>query len=66
MRGKPAAVICTEPFIVTAKARGAAFGLEDYPFAVVPHPLGRLPQEEVRERATLALPQVLKLLIRNP
>lgn len=62
-RGKPAAVVCTDRFIVTARAQAAACGLPDYPFAVVPHPIGRLPQEVLRERAALAAPQVVKLLL---
>ena len=62
-RGKPAAVVCTDRFIVTARAQAAACGLPDYPFAVVPHPIGRLPEEVLRERAEQAAPQVVKLLL---
>jgi hypothetical protein len=38
-------------------------GISDYPFAVVPHPLGSLTLEALRERAVQAAPQVLQLLL---
>ena len=62
-RGVPTAVICTEPFVSSAKAMAQIGGISDYPFAVVPHPLGSLTQETLRERAVQAAPQVLQLLL---
>ena len=59
----PTAVICTEPFVSSAKAMAQIGGLPNYPFAVVPHPLGSLTPENLRERAMLAAPQVLQLLL---
>ncbi len=60
--GKPAACICTEPFTTTAKAVTKLRGLEDYPFAVVPHPIGTLEDDDLMARARQALPQVLQIL----
>ena len=60
--GLPAAVICTRPFIPTAKAMAAVCGLPDYPFAVVDHPIGSLTPDQLRSRAEAALPQVLAAL----
>jgi hypothetical protein len=62
-RGKPAAVVCTDKFVITARARAEVLGLPEYPFAVIPHPLGRLPEEALRERVEIALPQVVNLLL---
>ena len=62
VRGTPAAVVCTEPFIVTAKAMARARGRADYPFAVIPHPIGSAADAELRARADAALPQVVRLL----
>ncbi len=62
-RGKPAAVVCSDRFVVTAKAQAETCGSPDYPFAVVEHPIGRLPDEVLRERVAAALPQVVKLLL---
>jgi hypothetical protein len=62
-RNVPAAVICTSPFIPTAKAMARACSLPDYPFAVVKHPLGSLTQAELLRRAEDALPQVVSILL---
>ena len=61
-RGIPAAVICTEPFIATAKAMAKICGLPDYPFATVRHPIGSLAAIEVERRAEAVLPQVVAIL----
>ena len=61
-RGIPAALVCTEPFIPTVRAMHEIVGLPDYPYAVVPHPIGRLSEPELRERVEHALPQVVRLL----
>ena len=59
----PAAVICTDQFIESAKAQAAICGNPAYPFAVVPHPIGSLTPAELRERARLATAQVIDILI---
>ena len=62
VRGVPAAVVCTEPFIATGRAMARARGKAEYPFAVVPHPIGSASDDEMRARAEAALPQVVELL----
>ncbi len=42
-----------------AKARG----IEDYPFAIVSHPIGTLEADDIMARARQALPQVLQILL---
>lgn len=61
--GKAAALICTDPFVATAKKIATVRGISDYPFGVVPHPVGSLEAEGVMARAKQALPQVLELLL---
>ncbi len=61
--GKPAALICTEPFVNTAKMIANIKGIGDYPFSVVPHPIVSLEDDELRARARLALPRALQLLV---
>ena len=60
--GVPTAVICTEPFISSGKAMSKIGGIPDYPFVVLPHPLGSLPPDALRERAREAAPEVLRIL----
>ena len=61
-RGVPAAVICTDQFVASAKAQAAICGTPDYPFAVVAHPIGSLTAAELQARAAIALPQVIAIL----
>jgi hypothetical protein len=61
-RGKAAAVICTEQFISSARMTAQTFGMGGYPIAVILHPIGRVTEQALDERAEVALPQVLELL----
>ena len=62
-RGVPTAVICTDPFVSSAKAMSKIGGIPDYPFITVPHPLGSLTPEMLRERAMQAAPEALRILL---
>jgi hypothetical protein len=62
-RGIPAAVVCTEPFARMGRATAEVAGLPDYPFLLVPHPMGRLRPEELRVRAETVLAAVIELLV---
>ncbi|MBI3742767.1 MAG: hypothetical protein HY261_00565 [Chloroflexi bacterium] len=62
-KGIPAVVLCTEPFIPTAKSMARIQGIPDYRFVVLPHPVGSLPPDDVRERAKQALPQIIDILM---
>ena len=62
----PAAVICTDQFVASAKAQAEICGTPGYPFAVVAHPIGSLTAAELRARAAAALPQVIAILTGAP
>jgi hypothetical protein len=62
-RGKPAAVLITEPFIPTARAIAEIRALPEYPFAVLKHPIGSLNDDEVRQRAKEAVPRIIEILL---
>ena len=38
-------------------------GIPEYPFVVLPHPLGSLSPEALREKAVQAAPEVLQILL---
>ena len=61
-RGKAAAVICTEQFVSSARMTAQTFGMDGYPIAFILHPIGRVTDQELDERAEVALPQVVELL----
>lgn len=62
----PAAVICTDQFVASAKAQAEICGNPGYRFAVVAHPIGSLTAAELRARAAAALPQVIAILTGAP
>ena len=60
--GKPALVICTQPFASTGRNIARALGIPNYPFALVEHPIGSRTVAELRERAAGAFRQGLEIL----
>ena len=50
-RGVPAAVALTDVFQATGELTAKMAGLADYPFIVMPHPIGRLDRAQLRARA---------------
>jgi hypothetical protein len=61
-RGLIAAVVCSDSFMKLGKAQAKVFGVPDLPLLEIRHPLGGLAIEHVRERATVALPQLTEVL----
>ncbi len=61
-RGLLAAVVCSDSFMKLGKAQAKVFGVPDLPLLEIKHPLGGLSLEKVRERAAVALPQLLKFI----
>ena len=62
-RGVPTAVLISDEFIPGVQAIARTRGLDGYPFAVVKHPIGSLADDDLKERAKDALPQVLDILM---
>ena len=62
-KGVPAAVICTEPFVTSAIAMSKIGGIPDFPFVVVPHPLGSLNEDELIKVAEKAAEDVVGILL---
>ena len=55
-------VIGTFEFEQLARLEAKNRGIETLPLALVPHPLGGIPEDEVRKKADLAIEAVLKAL----
>ncbi|HXW88642.1 MAG TPA: UGSC family (seleno)protein [Streptosporangiaceae bacterium] len=60
--GLPAAVICSDAFVVTADAMAELRGAAGYRYIRTAHPVAVLTPEQVRERAKVLLPEVVALL----
>jgi hypothetical protein len=61
-RGLIAAVVCSDTFMKLGSAQAKVFGVPGLPLLEIQHPLGGLNMDKVRERAAVALPQLLTLL----
>ncbi|MDH3286286.1 MAG: hypothetical protein OEP48_00965 [Betaproteobacteria bacterium] len=61
-RGVIAAVVCSDTFMKLGSAQAKVFGVADLPLLKIQHPLGGLKMDKVRERAEVALPQLIQAI----
>ena len=59
----PSASIVTHVFIATGKAMARAWGVPDFRFLVMPHPIANLDDAELDARAEAIVPEVVQLLL---
>ena len=62
-QGLPSASIVTHVFTVTGKAMARTWGLPNFKFLSMQHPIANLNDAELNERAKLITPQVVQLLL---
>ena len=62
-QGVPAASIVTHVFEETGRAMAQAWGLPNYKFLSMPHPIANLTEEELDQRARTIVPQIVQLLL---
>jgi len=61
-KGIQTAAIVTHTFTRPGDAMARVQGFSNYEYVLMTHPISSLSQEQVRERAEQALPQVLRIL----
>jgi hypothetical protein len=61
--GVPAASIVTDVFEETGRAMAQAWGVPDYKFLSMPHPIANLTEAELDQRARAIVPQIVQLLL---
>ena len=61
-RGIPTILLCTEPFLDSARDHAHAYGNPDYQAVRVGHPVASLRPDEVRARADEALERIIAVL----
>jgi hypothetical protein len=61
--GIPAASIVTDLFVETGRAMAETWGVPNYRFLVMPHPIANLTEAELDGRAREIAPQVIRLLL---
>jgi hypothetical protein len=62
-QGIPSASIITHLFVPTGKAMARTWGVPDFRFLVMQHPIANLTDAELDARAAEITPQVVKLLL---
>ena len=62
-QGVPSASIITDVFTVTGRAMARTWGLPDFKFIAMPHPIANLKGSELDQRAAAIVPEVVKLLL---
>ncbi|MFM0268143.1 UGSC family (seleno)protein [Paraburkholderia sediminicola] len=66
MRNIPSASIITHLFENTGRAMARQWGMPDYKFLIMEHPIANLPDDLLQQRAELIAPQVAQLLMQLP
>ena len=61
-RGVPAAAIVTSAFTRSGNAMARRHGYTDFRYAMIPHPIGNLKPDQIKQRAFEVLPDVLSIL----
>jgi hypothetical protein len=59
----PAATIVTDPFKVTGQAMARAWGVPNFRFIAMPHPIANLNETQLDQRAREVVPDVIALLL---
>lgn len=62
-QGVPSASIITDVFKVTGRAMARSWGLDNFRFLAMPHPIANLTDAELDQRAAAITPEVVKLLL---
>ena len=61
--GVPSASIITDVFNVTGRAMARAWGVPDFRFLSMPHPIANLTDAELDQRARAIVPEIVQLLL---
>ncbi len=63
--GLPAASIVTDVFEATGRAMAQSWGVPEYKFLAMPHPIANLGEAQLDQRAREIAPEVVKLLLQG-
>ncbi len=63
--GIPAASIVTDVFEGTGRAMAVSWGVPNYKFLALPHPIANLTDAQLEQRAREITPEVVKLLLQG-
>jgi hypothetical protein len=61
-KGTPTATINSEEFVNLGQSEARSLGMPGLPIVTVPHPMGGIPETEVKARAETIVPEVVEVL----
>ena len=64
--GVPAVSICTDAFVVPARAMADVYGLPDFEFVTIPHPIASLSPAQIEATIREATADVVRILMGQP
>jgi hypothetical protein len=62
--GVPTVSICTDAFMIPAKAMADVYGLPDFEFVTIPHPIASLTAAEIETTVRPVIADVVRILTR--
>jgi hypothetical protein len=60
--GVPTVSICTDAFVVPARAMADVYGMPDFEFVTIPHPIASLSPDQIAANVRPALAEVVRFL----
>jgi hypothetical protein len=64
--GVPAVSICTDAFVLLARAMAGVYGLPDFDFVTIPHPIASLGPAEIETNMREVVSDVVRILTGRP
>jgi hypothetical protein len=64
--GVPTVSICTDAFVVTARAMADVYGVPDFEFVTIPHPIARLGPAEIEANVRPVISEIVRILVGAP
>ena len=64
--GVPAVSICTDAFVVPARAMASVYGMPDFDFVTIPHPIASLGPAEIEANMREVVSDVVRILTGTP
>jgi hypothetical protein len=60
--GVPAVSICTDSFVVPARAMADVYGMPEFEFVTIPHPIASLTPEQIEANVQPVIGDVVRIL----
>lgn len=60
--GIPAVSICTDAFVIPARAMADVYGVPDFEFVTIPHPIASLSPGQIEANVTPVIGDVVRIL----